>query len=159
MFGNEDSDLYRVLLYDELEEYETVILRLTPAAERGDGIALSNRGLARAEIGECDLALGDLAAAIAALPGESVPRMNRGNLLEQLERPEEALRDYAAALELEPRDPYYRRTRAHLLHRLGRFAEAIADYDMAIEIQPEFQRTHEDRELARRGELRPEPGK
>ncbi|MBA2539349.1 MAG: tetratricopeptide repeat protein [Deltaproteobacteria bacterium] len=149
MFGNEDTKLYRVLMFDELEEYESVIERLTSAAERGDGIALSNRGLARAEIGEADEALVDFTAAIAAIPRASVPRMNRGNLLEKLDRSDEALIDYGAAVELEPQDPYYRRTRAHLLHHLGRFAEAIADYDVAIEIEPDLRRTRDDRDRAR----------
>jgi len=145
---DEDGSFYRAFVFDELEDYETLIERL---ADTSTAAGLCNRGLARAEIGEPDAAFADFAAAIAVDPAADVPYMNRGDLFRHLGKLADAVIDYGAAIERVPTDPYYRRSRAMVLHLLGRHAEAIVDYDVSIQVDPAFARGRENRARAAAG--------
>ena len=76
------SKSLRVLLFDELEEYHSVIETLNEHLKTHpkDGIAYNNRGLIHSEIGEAEEAFRDLNRAIECAPNDPVPYMNRGDL-------------------------------------------------------------------------------
>ena len=61
---------YRVLFFDELEDYKLAIKKLTEylKSHPQSGIAYNNRGLAHSEVGESDEAFRDFAEAMRDTP-------------------------------------------------------------------------------------------
>ena len=144
------SKSWRVLLFDEMEEYQSVIQALNEhlAAHPRDGVAYNNRGLAYSEIGQADEAFRDFAEAIACAPQDPVPFMNRGDLYLR-HKPQsmfqEALADFDRAIALRSDDPTFHRRRAHACLAVKRFSEALKSFDQAIALDPEFGQTFAER--------------
>lgn|SRR5262249_8708917 len=141
---------FRMLLYDELEEYESTIQMLTEHLVRNpsDGIAYNNRGVAYSEIGEGEKALLDFEKAIELSPGDAMPFLNRGDLYQRA-RPAggfaEAIEDYSRAISIEPDDASFHRCKAHACLKAERLQEALDSFSNAIRLEPEFRQTYLDR--------------
>ena len=141
---------YRVLLYDEPEEYEDVIRMLTEHLTRNpaDGIAYNNRGLAYSEIGRGEEALIDFEKAIEFAPVDPTPLVNRANLYERV-RPigefQKAIEDYSKAISIESDNPAFHRCMAHVYLKIERVEAAIESFSNAIRINPEFRQTYIER--------------
>lgn len=108
---------YLALVYDELEEYEEVIAGLTDvlANDPGNVVALNNRGLAYAEIGNTEAAEHDFAAAIALGTSEAAPFTNWGDLLLRSGNSNGALERYRQAQIIRADDAYLARKIAALV--------------------------------------------
>lgn len=151
---NESHDIrerpYAALMYDELEEYDEAIEKLTVHIEAGGpcGAAYNNRAVALWEIGRTAEALEDFDRAIAALPNSSLPATSKAELLRKSGRIEEAVAAIDLALTTAPRDAVVRRVRAGMLVELGRLADALADLNEAVRLEPLFEPT-----IRRRDEL------
>ena len=141
---------YRLLFYDELEEYESAIQILTEylMANPTDGTAYNNRGLAYSEIGEGEKALLDFAKAMELSPDDAIPYVNRGNLLQRAQPVgmlADAVEDYSRAISIDPNNATFHRCRAHACLKIGRLQEAIGSFSEAIRLEPEFGQTYLDR--------------
>jgi phosphinothricin acetyltransferase len=140
----------RVLLFDELEEYHSVIETLNEhlANHPADAIAYNNRGLAHSEMGEYQQAFRDFAAAIQTATKDPVPYMNRGDLYMR-HKPQamfrEAIADFDSAIAVKGDDATFHRRRAHACLAAGQLDEALKSFDRAIELDPEFQQTYMER--------------
>lgn len=144
------SKSLRVLLFDELEEYQSVIDTLNGhlTTHPKDGIAYNNRGLIHSEIGEAQEAFRDLNRAIECDPNDPVPYMNRGDLyLRQKPEPKfaEAIADFDKAISLRGSDASFHRRRAHACLAAGQLREALKSFDSAIALDPEFGQTYIER--------------
>jgi tetratricopeptide (TPR) repeat protein len=141
---------WAALMYDSVEQYESVIRALTDhlGQNPGNGAAYNNRAVAYWEIGELDKALEDFHRAVANSAHDHRPAKHRGMLLKKLGRLDEALASLDHAVRIAPDDPYLRRTRGHVRFQSGRYHEAIEDFSRAIELQPEFKQTYLDRARA-----------
>jgi len=148
--GTLTAKSYRILLYDELEEYESAIEVLTQHLARNptDGIAYNNRGLACSEIGRGEEALLDLERAIEFSSGDPIPFVNRGNLYERV-RPigdfDKAIEDYSRAIAIDPNNPTFHRCKAHACLKMERLEDAIESFSNAIRLDSEFRQTYVDR--------------
>ncbi|MGZ4788884.1 MAG: GNAT family N-acetyltransferase [Terriglobales bacterium] len=139
-----------MLLFDEMEEYQSVIATLNEhlRTHPDDAVAYNNRGLAHSEVGDADDAFGDFAEAIKHAPNDPIPLMNRGDLyLRQKPQPKfhEAIADFDKAIELKGDDPTFHRRRAHACLAADRLEDAVKSFDRAIELDPEFQQTYVER--------------
>jgi hypothetical protein len=92
-----------------------------------NGKAYLNRGMARLQRREYDLAIADFDAAIAIDPGFALAYNNRGGANATLGRFEEALADFNRAIRLNPRLPNAYLGRAFVQRNLGRHALAAQD--------------------------------
>jgi len=144
------SKSWRLLLFDEIEEYQSVIAALNEhlAAHPRDAVAFNNRGLAYSEMGQGAEAFRDFADAIACAPDDPVPYMNRGDLYLR-HKPQamfaEALADFDKAIALRADDATFHRRRAHACLAAKQFAEALKSFDRAISLDPEFGQTFAER--------------
>lgn len=141
---------YRILFYDELEEYESAIRLLTEhlKANPTDGIAYNNRGLAYSEIGRGEEALLDFKKAMELSPSDPNPYLNRGALYERAQpvgKFDEAINDFAKAISINPNDPGFHRCKAYACLKINRLLEAIDSFTNAILLEPEFRQTYMDR--------------
>jgi phosphinothricin acetyltransferase len=144
------SKSWRVLLFDELEEYQSVIAALNQhlAAHVDDGVAFNNRGLAHSEMGQSEDAFRDFAEAIKHAPNDPIPYMNRGDLyLRQKPHPkfQEAIADFDQAIALKADDASFHRRRAHACLAAERLEDALTSFDHAIALDPEFGQTYVER--------------
>jgi phosphinothricin acetyltransferase len=144
------SKSWRVLLFDELEEYQSVIAALNEhlAAHADDGVAYNNRGLAHSEMGQSEDAFRDFAEAIRHAPNDSIPYMNRGDLyLRHKPQPkfQEAIADFDKAIALKADDASFHRRRAHACLAAERLEDALTSFDKAIALDPEFGQTYVER--------------
>ena len=140
----------RVLLFDEIEEYQSVIAALNEhlAANPRDGVAYNNRGLANSEMGHADEAFKDFAEAIKHAPDDPISYMNRGDLyLRHKPQPKfaEAIADFDRAIALKSDDATFHRRRAHACLAFGEPHEALKSFDRAIALDPEFKQTYVER--------------
>jgi len=140
----------RVLLFDEMEEYQSVIAALNEhlTANPRDGVAYNNRGLAESEMGQANEALHDFAKAIECAPKDAVPYMNRGDLYLRQKpkaRYSEAIADFDRAIALKSDDATFHRRRAHACLAAGELDEALKSFDRAIALDPEFKQTYVER--------------
>jgi tetratricopeptide (TPR) repeat protein len=144
---------YRVLFFDELEDYKKAIADLTAylATHPGNGIAYNNRGLAFSEIGRGEEALADFAMAIACSPHDPLPLINRGDLYERYQpegKLDEAIADYDRATFVSNDEPTFHRCKAYACLKAKRFPEAVESFSAAIRIDPGFRQTYLDRAKA-----------
>lgn len=97
-------EFYAALLYDEEEDYESVIEALTEhvAGNPSSAAAYNNRAVALSEIGQIDRALADFAEAIRLAPGEVQPTKGRGMLRQQQGDLAGGLADFDAAVRMAP---------------------------------------------------------
>ena len=140
----------RVLLFDEIEEYQSVIAALNEhlAANPRDGVAYNNRGLANSEMGNAAEALNDFAKAIEFAPSDPVPYMNRGDLyLRHKPQPmfKEAIADFDRAISIKADDATFHRRRAHACLAAGDIDPALKSLDRAIALEPEFKQSYVER--------------
>ena len=140
----------RVLLFDEMEEYQSVIAALNDhlTANPRDAVAYNNRGLANSEMGNADAALNDFAKAIECAPSDPVPHMNRGDLyLRHKPQPRfhEAIADFDRAISIKANDASFHRRRAHACLAAGELDQALQSLNRAIELEPEFKQTYVER--------------
>ena len=140
-------EFYAALLYDEEEDYESVIEALTEhlADNPSNAAAYNNLAVALWEIGKTDRALADFAEAIRLAPSEVQPSKGRGMLRQQDGDLAGALADFDAAVRMAPDDPYLRRTRAYARVQAGELTGAVEDFSRAIAVQPEFAQQYLDR--------------
>ena len=144
------SKSLRVLLFDEMEEYQSVIETLNEhvTTHPRDAVAYNNRGLAHSEIGEADTAFRDFAKAMECAPDDPVPHMNRGDLYLR-HKPtamfKEAIADFDKAISLRADDATFHRRRAHACLAAEQLQEALKSFDRAIGLDPAFQQTYVER--------------
>jgi len=141
---------YRILFYDELEEYESAIQTLTEhlIANPANGIAYNNRGLAYSEIGQGEKALLDFEKAMEFSQGDPNPFVNRGDLFQRAQpvgRFAEAIDDYSRAISIEPNNDTFHRSKDYACLKMERLEEAIESFSNAIHLDPEFRQTYLDR--------------
>lgn len=150
------SKSLRVLLFDEITEYESVIATLNEhlAAHPDDAIAYNNRGLAHSEMGQAADALRDFSEAMKHAPADPVPYMNRGDLYLRTKpqpRFKDAIADFDKAISLKADDATFHRRRAHACLAAEQLREALKSFDDAINLDPDFGQTYLERaELYRR---------
>lgn len=135
---------YGLLIYDELEEYESAIARLTEAIEQGraNTHAYNNRGVAYFEIGEDGKAQPDYEAAIRVSATNAIAYANLARLAEKNRDFQSAIAHCDRAIEIEPDEPSFRRVRAFLHLKIQNPSAAIADFSTAIELDPGFKNTY-----------------
>ncbi|MCY3749758.1 MAG: tetratricopeptide repeat protein, partial [Chloroflexi bacterium] len=96
----------RALLHHQAQRFEEAIADYDRSLELrpGDAVTLNNRADARLLLGDLDLALEDIEAAVAANPALGIAHYTRGQILDELGRAEDAQAAYeeAARLGYEP---------------------------------------------------------
>lgn len=122
--------------------------------------AQTNRGTARASLGDLPGGLEDLNAVIAARPDYADAYLNRANVYLKMGQLEKALEDLNAVVTLQPNafDAYYNRANTYAdLHRNNprfygpseritpNYRIALADYNRAIELNPELAEAYSNR--------------
>ena len=118
--------------------------------------ALSNRGVALAELGRHEEALVSYDRALQLKPGYAEAHNNRGMALWSLNRHEGALASYDHAIKLVPDYAEAHNNRGMALWSLHRHEEALASYDRALELRPSYADAHNNRAAALRDLKRPE---
>ncbi|HEY2820640.1 MAG TPA: tetratricopeptide repeat protein [Candidatus Acidoferrum sp.] len=141
---------YRILFFDEMEEYQSTIRSLTEylKANPQNGIAYNNRGVAYSEIGQGEEALSDFEKAMEFSPDDPNPYMNRGDLYARAQpigRVAEAIDDYARAISISPNNATFHRCMAHACLKINRLQEAVDSFTNAIRLDPKFKRTYIER--------------
>ena len=118
--------------------------------------AYNNRGIAKANLGRYEGALGryeeaieDFNKAIEINPQYANAYNNRGVSKGKLERYEEAIEDHDKAIEINPQYAYAYNSRGNAKGKLERYEEAIEDYDKAIEINPQYAYAYNNRGRAK----------
>jgi tetratricopeptide (TPR) repeat protein len=127
----------RGLLYLSLEEPERALpdLDRVIANDGSDAIAWTNRGVAKAKLGDFAGAIADCTRAIELAPTVA-NRVNRGNAYATMHRDDEALADFDMALQSEPRNLPALLGRANTDYSRKRLAAALDDYTRAIDADP-----------------------
>jgi Flp pilus assembly protein TadD len=140
-------EYFAALMYDEEEDYQSVIQSLTDhlVSNPSNAVAYNNRAVAYWEIGQTDRALADFAEAIRLAPDEAQPAKGRGMLRQRRGDLVGALADFDTAIRVAPGDPYLRRTRGHARAEAEQLAGAVDDFSRAIAVQPEFAQQYIDR--------------
>jgi len=100
--------------------------------------ALDGLGLARAQQGKREDAVGYLSRAAQLRPGAVVTLANLGNALLELGRFEEAAARLRVAAGLDPQKSDVHYQLGNALAALDRFEEAIASYDRALAVRPKY---------------------
>ena len=103
-------------------------------------IAYNNRGNARAELGEHNLALGDYNRALKLRPGFVEAIYNRGITYHQLGLYQKSVDDFGLVVKINIGFASAYFNRSFPLAKLGRFKEAIADVQHAISLSPTLTR-------------------
>jgi tetratricopeptide (TPR) repeat protein len=138
---------YSALLYDELEDYESVILELSAYLESHPNSvpALNNRGIAYWEIGKLENAQDDFEKAIKSPNGDVQPFKNWGMLLEKQGNIEDATDKYIQGVRIAPSDARINRCLAHILIKQQKYSEALPYLSQAIHSDKSFRQTYIDR--------------
>jgi predicted O-linked N-acetylglucosamine transferase (SPINDLY family) len=126
------------------KKYLLAVRMLTEALVRNahSPYALSNRGIAKLELGRAAEALEDFDRAVALAPSFAEAHLNRANALMSLFRAKEALPAYETAISLNPRLAQALSGRGNALYELRRFNEAVASCRRAIEADPVMADAH-----------------
>ena len=140
----------RVLLYDELQDYQSVIEHLSEHLKTHpqNHVAYNNRGLAYSEIGRGVEALLDFTKALECSADDPIPYVNRGGLRMRRKLAgmyKDAIDDYKKAVAIKGDDPTFHRCLAHACLKADRLQEAIDAFTQAISLDPEFGRTYQER--------------
>src|ERR1041385_6588539 len=99
-------------------------------------------------LGNTDLALVDLAKAVALIKsefGRSVAFALRARIYQKSGKLDESIKDYTEAIRLAPEFAYHHANRAEVYFDKKEFEKAIADYSEAIRLDPENQYFRKDR--------------
>jgi len=99
-------------------------------------------------LGNTDLALADLAKAVALIKstfGRSLAFALRGRVYQNTGKLDESIKDYTDAIRLAPDFAYHYANRAEVYFDKKEFEKAIADYSEAIRLDPKNQYFRQDR--------------
>lgn len=134
---------YRVLMYDEPEDYNSAIAYLTDVTDqqRANTHVFNNLGVAHFEIGELDSAAINFAAAIRESETNAVVYANLARLDDKTGQVTSAIENYGKAIIHDSANPTYWRCRAFLNVKTNALHHAIRDFTAAIELAPSFKRT------------------
>jgi tetratricopeptide (TPR) repeat protein len=108
--------------------------QLTPSP-----LLYNNRALVRLQLQDYDLALEDIARAIALDSNFAPAWRNKGLVLETMNRNQEAIAAYDQALKLTPDDYNTWTNRGFALYKLKQYAAAKASFEEALVINPKYQ--------------------
>ncbi len=131
---------------DEKIRFYTEAIRLQPDL----ALAYNNRGLARADKGDVEGALGDYEEAIRLKPDYALAYNNRGNARKAKGDVEGALGDYDKAIRLQPDFAAAYNNRGAARADKGDVEGAVGDYDEAIRLQPDLAAAYSNRGVARK---------
>ncbi len=123
-------------------ENPIVFYDYTIKSNPGSAMALSNRGLIRADFKDYQGAVADYDKAIAIKPDYSKAYVNKGISLAALHDEAGAIEQYDLAIRYEPRlfQAHFNKGNAESV--LKRYAEALQEYDTAIQIMPGYVNTY-----------------
>ncbi|HWA10350.1 MAG TPA: tetratricopeptide repeat protein [Opitutaceae bacterium] len=96
-----------------------------------------NLGIALAEAGRTEEAIGQYREAIRLEPGNAIARLNLCNLLLRAGRAQEAVTEGQAAVQLDPRNANARMNLGLALVALGRPGDAVPEYEEALRLEPQ----------------------
>lgn len=145
------NGFYRFLYFDEIEEYEALILELNSFLKTNEHniYALNNRAVANCEIGNAEEAKVDLEKVLDMGVQDYVPFHNLGGIYQNEGNLEDALNLYSKAIKLYPNEVSCYRARAGALLNAKMWAEAIPDLDSSISMEPNVKQTYLDRAQAK----------
>ena len=131
---------YERFLYEEPEEYEQEIARLSHLIELtgDDYISLNNRGVLFWELGQEEKAFADLQRANDTSIDDPIPHANLARFFISKNQITPAVTLYKKTLQIAPLDSAYHVALADLLLIQGNYQEAIKHYTMAISDRPDF---------------------
>ena len=101
-----------------------------------NAVALYNRGVCLARLGDLAGVLPDFDRAIALEPGDPVPYYNRGCTHAEMGDPHRALPDFDRAIALDRANSTVHHYRGMAHRELGEFDQAISDFDTALRLEP-----------------------
>ena len=125
---------YAAFLYDELEEYENEIARLSQIlkSSNDDYIALNNRGMLFWEIGQDKKAFEDLKRACELSYKDPLPHSNLARFFMAQEQTEQAVILYRKAVQIDPKNSSSQISLADVLLSQENYRESIDHFTMAI---------------------------
>jgi len=100
-------------------------------------VLYNNRGYARYQLGELDLAIADYTKAVEIDRDYDMPYLNRGNAYGDKKMFDEAVADYTEAIRCVPDNSGGYFCRGHALFMSGKYDEAIEDYTKVIQLDPQ----------------------
>ena len=122
----------------------------------GLALALNNRGVVLAELGDFDRAIADYTRALELKPGDAktirnlrIAHTRRGLAAARLGEPERALVDLGRAIELEPSHPTAYLRRGELRLERGELQAAIEDLEAAARLAPDNREARAELDRAR----------
>src|SRR5882762_4314446 len=112
------------------------VIAASRGSQKQQAGAFYNRGVARRNKGQLDLALQDYGQAIKLAPTDADIFYNRGVVLQSLGRVDAAIADYDTAIGLKPNFAMAFNNRGVLRRLQGQYDRALQDYDQAVRIDP-----------------------
>lgn len=119
-------------------------------------LALNNRGVVLAELGDFDRAIADYERSLELKPGDAktirnlrIAHTRRGLAAARLGEPERAIADLGRAIELEPGHPIAYLRRGVLRAERGELEAAIEDLEAAIRLAPDNREARAELDRAR----------
>lgn len=128
----------------------TTLIESGEESSRTVEAAYLNRGMSYADLGEYQLAIGDLEAAIRLNPRYATAYRNLGRVLIHTEQFEQAVRALDDAIRLEPESAVAYVDRGVAYRGLGQLQQAIDNYDEAIRLDASLELAHINRFHAQR---------
>ena len=131
---------YAAFLYDDLEEYEYEITRLTRLllSTRDDYIALNNRGMLYLETGQDQKGFEDLKKSCDLSTTDPMPHTNLGRYYLDEKSTGLAIESYKRAVEIDPQNSSAHVSIADVLLSQRLYNEALHHYTMAISSRDDF---------------------
>ena len=126
----------RAVRYEQLGDYEAMLLDADRAIARHPGWGYDLRGRALKGLGRLDEAEQAYSNAITRDPEQAACWHNRGLIKCRLGRFAEALADAAQAVALDPEFAYAYAVRGRAHAGLGQLDQALLDYDRALKLAP-----------------------
>lgn len=133
---------YRVLMYDELDEYEEIIQELAQylCLHPENVNAHNNIGVAYGEVRQIESAHQAFDRAIKEDPGEPIPFVNKGDLYKRIGDYQQAIDCYTTAIGIQEDASFYL-CRAYALAELNAFDLALKDFEVAGKLDPQNKAT------------------